>query len=597
MNPISVTVTGRLGDDPRTFNTRDGSVGVELRLAIDIPSRIPGGDGLTRWVKVTAFGSLAERTAASRRQGRPGHRPGRRPARRGVGRERVRGAAGAGQPAGPGDRRVDGLRHPAHRLRRPQGRQAPRPRTASPTTCPPVSRPRPRSSPASPPAPDAPRRGGDGRRSPPPPPCISGPSAALPFALEGRPSDEQHRPPAVRISSVAGFLAAIPPLLGFTPRKQPGRGRRSPQPAASRWRSAMTCPTHPTPASRQTSPGTPSASWPASSSRVAVVAGYGPGRLVTPLADAFRAAAPRAGIRLHDVLRVEDGRYWSYLCTDPACCPPEGVAFDPVTASRRGGRWPPSGQRVLASREAVAATIAPVTGADAEAMRTATQQAERAAARLITRKGPQALERPGLTAIRAAIGLYRDGGVSRPGDRVRVAGADADGGCGSATTPGPGWTPPPGRASAAVDRPGPPRPARLPGRPGEPAGVHRLAGRQRRPGQPRPRPRPGRPRPTTRWRCCCATSSTPAPRRRLAVPPMTPEQVADSYAAPATPRASRQPGRRAQLASTPPDGSATRTPAAPLTSLPIPVCGPGPSPGPHTRFCPILTGRTSCHDY
>jgi single-stranded DNA-binding protein len=65
MNPISVTVTGRLGDDPRTFNTRDGSLGVELRLAIDIPSRIPGGDGLTRWVKVTAFGSLAERTAAS----------------------------------------------------------------------------------------------------------------------------------------------------------------------------------------------------------------------------------------------------------------------------------------------------------------------------------------------------------------------------------------------------------------------------------------------------------------------------------------------------------------------------------------------------
>ena len=65
MNPISVTVTGRLGDDPRTFSTRDGTVGVELRLAIDIPSRIPGGDGLTRWVKVTAFGSLAERTAAS----------------------------------------------------------------------------------------------------------------------------------------------------------------------------------------------------------------------------------------------------------------------------------------------------------------------------------------------------------------------------------------------------------------------------------------------------------------------------------------------------------------------------------------------------
>jgi hypothetical protein len=35
MNPITVTVTGRLGDAPRTFTTRDGTNGVELRLAID----------------------------------------------------------------------------------------------------------------------------------------------------------------------------------------------------------------------------------------------------------------------------------------------------------------------------------------------------------------------------------------------------------------------------------------------------------------------------------------------------------------------------------------------------------------------------------
>jgi single-stranded DNA-binding protein len=65
MNPIAITVTGRLGDEPRTFTTRDGTAGVELRLALDLPSRVPGGDGITRWVKVTAFGLLAERSAAS----------------------------------------------------------------------------------------------------------------------------------------------------------------------------------------------------------------------------------------------------------------------------------------------------------------------------------------------------------------------------------------------------------------------------------------------------------------------------------------------------------------------------------------------------
>jgi single-stranded DNA-binding protein len=68
MNPISITITGRLGDDPRTFSTRDGTDGVELRLALDLPAR-GSGDGITRWVKVTAFGMLATRTAESVRKG------------------------------------------------------------------------------------------------------------------------------------------------------------------------------------------------------------------------------------------------------------------------------------------------------------------------------------------------------------------------------------------------------------------------------------------------------------------------------------------------------------------------------------------------
>jgi len=68
VNPIQITVTGRLGDDPRTFTTRDGSDGVELRLAIEIPPR-GAGEPVTRWVKVTAFGVLATRTAESVRKG------------------------------------------------------------------------------------------------------------------------------------------------------------------------------------------------------------------------------------------------------------------------------------------------------------------------------------------------------------------------------------------------------------------------------------------------------------------------------------------------------------------------------------------------
>jgi single-stranded DNA-binding protein len=69
VNPITVTVTGRLGDDPRTFTTHDGTAGVELRLAVDLPARAGGGDSVTRWIKVSAFGLLASRTAESVRKG------------------------------------------------------------------------------------------------------------------------------------------------------------------------------------------------------------------------------------------------------------------------------------------------------------------------------------------------------------------------------------------------------------------------------------------------------------------------------------------------------------------------------------------------
>ncbi len=152
-----------------------------------------------------------------------------------------------------------------------------------------------------------------------------------------------------------------------------------------------------------------------------IVAGYGPGALVTPVADATRAAVTRAGLRLHDVLRVEDGRYWSYLCREPSCCPAEGVPFD-AAAHPAAQVLAGTGQPVRADRAALAATIAPLTGSQANAMREATRWAQRAATRLITRAGPRGLDAPGRAAVQAAIGTYRDGGsISDPGRHAWLA--------------------------------------------------------------------------------------------------------------------------------------------------------------------------------
>ena len=147
-----------------------------------------------------------------------------------------------------------------------------------------------------------------------------------------------------------------------------------------------------------------------------VVIGYGPGPLVTPLADAIRQTAAGTGLEVRDVLRVHDGRYWSYLCSEPSCCPPEGVPFDATAHPAAAAMAAASGHEVLAGRDALAATIASVTGYAAEAMQRETRRAERIAARLIATMTDDcpARRRPvverGLKAMQAAITTYRDGG-------------------------------------------------------------------------------------------------------------------------------------------------------------------------------------------
>ena len=142
--------------------------------------------------------------------------------------------------------------------------------------------------------------------------------------------------PVVQVGSPAGLLAAIPHLLGFHPAHslvvvgvtEGGRVQ-----VAFRY----DLPDPPEPETVNDITRHALAMLASQQLLTAVVAGYGPGRLVTPLADALRGAAPRAGIGLHDVLRVEDGRYWSYLCTDPACCPAEGVGVRPGQRPGREG--------------------------------------------------------------------------------------------------------------------------------------------------------------------------------------------------------------------------------------------------------------------
>jgi len=65
VDPISITVTGKVVRDPFTGTTRAGKPMTTFTLAAYLPPRTPGGDGTTRWFKVFCFDTLATNVAAS----------------------------------------------------------------------------------------------------------------------------------------------------------------------------------------------------------------------------------------------------------------------------------------------------------------------------------------------------------------------------------------------------------------------------------------------------------------------------------------------------------------------------------------------------
>ena len=159
----------------------------------------------------------------------------------------------------------------------------------------------------------------------------------------------------------------------------------------------------------------------------AVAVGYGPEDLVTPVARKLREAAWQAAIDLKEFLRVQDGRYWSYVCGNEACCPAAGVPFDAVAADpAEAEALAAVGDRVLATRAAVAARVAPLGGIARESMRQATRRAEQHIARLLAKVRKSArlgaarhmIAAEGLAAVGALIARYRDGGRFTSDDEI-----------------------------------------------------------------------------------------------------------------------------------------------------------------------------------
>jgi hypothetical protein len=144
-----------------------------------------------------------------------------------------------------------------------------------------------------------------------------------------------------------------------------------------------------------------------------LVVGFGDDDRVRPMVLALRDAHHRAGLMVLEAMRANDGRYWSYLCSDPLCCPAEGSPYDPGS-SVVAAEWTMAGLVALPDRKAYEDQIKPVGGPSRISMGEATMRADEQLFDLIARAGDEqaaqdALMDAGILAVEDAIERQRAG--------------------------------------------------------------------------------------------------------------------------------------------------------------------------------------------
>lgn len=154
---------------------------------------------------------------------------------------------------------------------------------------------------------------------------------------------------------------------------------------------------------------------------VVLLAGYGTDAEVTPALTAALAALTAIEIPVAEAVRADGGRYFSYLCGDETCCPPEGTPYDSDTIAVAATAIT-CGLSALPDRSDLAARITPQQG-------TARTAIEAATARAVSDIEQQMRDPGGLyrfisevrDTITTALGLYSGGGKLSDEDAARLS--------------------------------------------------------------------------------------------------------------------------------------------------------------------------------
>jgi hypothetical protein len=147
----------------------------------------------------------------------------------------------------------------------------------------------------------------------------------------------------------------------------------------------------------------------------AILVAYDSSERVLPMLPRIVTGLRWLGVDVLEVLRTDGERYWSYVCGDPRCCPPDGTPYD-VRNSRVAAEATLAGLSALPDRATFDAQVESVTGAAREAMTRATDRAYRRLHDLLAgaRDEPTLraeLVQAGNAALDAGLAAQRSGGT------------------------------------------------------------------------------------------------------------------------------------------------------------------------------------------
>lgn len=215
-------------------------------------------------------------------------------------------------------------------------------------------------------------------------------------------NSDRERPVKLALSSIEDLLGAVPYLLGFQPTDSlvviAIAGKR----IVTAVRGDLPASDAPADLARSLATFTADRILTGGVDAVCVL-GYGPASAVDPVLAVTREVFTEHQAEVLEVVRVADGRYFSYLDPSPA----GGVPFDAATstaaslAAHLGG--------VFANRDELVASVGPVTGAEREAMGRATAAAVQRLRTVKETSGGPGLYAAGRQAVHDAVARYRDG--------------------------------------------------------------------------------------------------------------------------------------------------------------------------------------------